>query len=178
FMGTSRSPGLGRHPYEADEAYKAALDLYSKKDMEEALNHIAQALKLHPYHAEYHATQGFFYLEHGARDKAAAAFAEALKHNQYEMMAHYGLGVLAYKTQDWPTAVQHFNLAHMIAPNRAETLYYLALAQRQSGQTPAALTSMQKALALYDKIPEAKKQARDARAWIADWERPKLPMPR
>ena len=162
--------------FEADEYYKMALDHYTKKNMEEALNSIGQALALYPNSAEYHATKGFFYLEHGARDKAAEAFAEALKHNQYEMLAHYGLGVLAYKSQDWPTALHHFNLAQMITPGRAETLYYLALVQRQSGQTPAAIANMQKALVLYD-ANDAKKQARDARAWLADWERPQPPPP-
>jgi tetratricopeptide (TPR) repeat protein len=168
---------LGLTRYEADEYYKIALDFYNKKNMEEALNNIAEALKLHPYHAEYHATQGFFYLEHGARDKAAAAFAEALKINQYEMLAHYGLGVLAYKEQAWPTAIYHFNLAHMITPDRAENIYYLALSQYRGGQIEAALASMQQAAALYDKLPDAKKQAKDARAWIAEWDKPSLPPP-
>jgi len=168
---------LGLTRYEADEHYKIALDFYAKKNMEEALNAIAQAMRLHPYHAEYYATQGFFYLEHGARDKAATAFAEALKINQYELLAHYGLGVLAYKAQDWPTALHHFNLSQMIDPNRAEPLYYLALVQRHSNQADKAIVSMQKALALYEKMPDAKKQARDARAWLAEWEKQALPPP-
>lgn len=167
---------LGLTRYEADEYYKIALDFYTRRNMEEALNNIAQALRLHPYHAEYHATQGFFYLEHGARDKAAEAFAAALKQNQYEMLAHYGLGVLAYKSQDWPTALHHFNLATMITPDRPELLYYLALAQGRSGQAAPAIATMQKAVALYDKT-DAKKQAKDARAWIAEWEKQALPPP-
>ena len=167
---------MGFTRFEADEYYKMALDHYTKKNMEEALNNIGQALALYPQSAEYHATQGFFYLEHGARDKASDCFAESLKHNQYEMLAHYGLGVLAYKAQDWPTALNHFNLANMITPDRAETLYYLALVQRVSGQTPAAIANMQRAFAIYE-VNDAKKQARDARAWLTEWEKQQPPPP-
>jgi tetratricopeptide (TPR) repeat protein len=144
--------------------------------MEEALANMEQALALYPNSAEYHATRGFFFLEHGARDKATTAFDEALRYNQYEMLAHYGLGVLAFKAQDWPRALEHFNLANMITPNRAETLYYLALVQRISNQAPAAIATMQKALALYENM-DAKKQARDARAWLAAWDKPQPPPP-
>lgn len=163
--------GLTR--YEADEHYKMAINFYQKRNLEQALLHIGHALRLLPYNAEYHAAQGFFHLEDGVPDKAEAAFDEALRLNQYEMLANYGKGVLAYKQKNWQAALQYFMNAWAALPERPETLYYLALTTHHTGDNRRALEWMRQAAAAYAKLesPEARKPARDAARWVAELER-------
>jgi Flp pilus assembly protein TadD len=147
--------GLSR--YEADEHYKIAISFYQKHNLEQALLHLGHALALLPYNSEYLAAQGFFFLEDGIADKAEAAFDQALKMNAYELLANYGKGVLAYREKDWQKATMYFLNAWAAAPERAETLYYLALASHHSGDNRKAL--------------EAKKPTRDAARWVTELER-------
>lgn len=163
--------GLTR--YEADEHYKIALNFYQKRNLEQALLHMEHALRLLPYHAEYHAARGFFFLEDGLPDQAQAAFAAALKLNAYEVLANYGQGVLAYRQKDWPQALRWFMQAWAAAPERPETLYYLALTTHHSGDNRRAADWMRQALAAYTALerPEAKKAVRDATRWLNELER-------
>ena len=159
--------GLTR--YEADEHYGEALKAYSKGEFEQAIHNMEQAIRLLPRNPEYYATLGFIFVEVDAPEKAEEAFQEALKHYAYEMLAHYGRGVLAFKKRNWEEALAHFNDALIADPERPETLYYLALVHHRKGDNAAALKAMQKA---QDKFEEAGDRRRvDAGKWIREFEK-------
>src|SRR3990172_8937057 len=128
--------GLTR--YQADEYYAEALNVYKKGNLEEAILNLGYAIELLPGNSEYYAARGFMYLEDGVQDKALADFEAALKRHPYEMLAHYGRGIIAYKDKNWDEALAHFNDAYVADPNRAETLYYLALVYHRKGDQAAA----------------------------------------
>lgn len=158
-------PRFGLNRYEADEYYQKALEAYEKKNMEQAILTMQQAIELLPRNAEYHAALGFFYLEDGIMDKAEEEFDLALKYNAYELLANYGKGVLAYRARDWNQAIEFFMTAWATDSNRPETLYYLALAHHHNRDNAKALEWMQRAKAQYEAAGE-KSIARDAEKWI------------
>ena len=52
-------------PGDADAHLKQALAFYNRNNLTEAITHVGQAIDLLPTNAEYFATRGLFYLEHG-----------------------------------------------------------------------------------------------------------------
>ena len=87
---------LGGARFEADEHYRLALLAFQRNDLESALGEIAFAISLHPTHAEYHATQGWYFRENGNKGQARKAFDTALELNPYDMLANYAHGMSAY----------------------------------------------------------------------------------
>ena len=112
---------LGLTRYDADQHYKEALQAFKKSNIEEAYAQIRQAIQLLPTLAEYHAAQGYFYYEDGAKDKAEEAFDTALELNPYEMLANYGRGMIAYNDKNWEEASAYFLDALAAQPTRPET---------------------------------------------------------
>lgn len=152
---------LGFTRYDADQYYKQALEHYRKGKFDEAIDAMNSAIELLPTKSEYFAARGFFQLEDGARSEAEQDFAKSLKLYRYEMLAHYGQGVLAYKDESWDEALAHFTEAYKSDPNRAETLYYLALTYLQKGETAAALNVMTRAQAAFEATNDKRKSYAD-----------------
>jgi tetratricopeptide (TPR) repeat protein len=175
-MGFGKRFGLTR--YDADEYYKQALEAYRKHDLAEAINRITLAIELLPNHAEYYAARGFFYLEDGVRDKADANtggrkgaipdFEAALKRNKLEMLAHYGRGMIAYQDKNWQEAKAHFLDAYKAAPQRPESLYYLALAYHHNGENAQAKAFIEMAI---NAFKDEDKRKADAQKWQREFQR-------
>jgi tetratricopeptide (TPR) repeat protein len=155
---------LGFTRYEADAAYKRALDAIPRRDFDAALDLLNAAIEAQPGRAELLAARGLVNLEDGEYAKARADFEAAVKAFRYEMLGHYGLGVLAYRDKQWDAALEHFNRAYYIDQGRGETLYYLALTHYQKQDYAKALSFMQAAL---PKLEEAGHKGRaDAGRWL------------
>ncbi len=173
---------LGFARYEADEHYKQALDAFARRRFDEAILSMDKAIDALPTKSEYFAARGFFYLEDGVRDKALADFEQALKLYRYEMLAHYGRGVIAYDDRNWDEALAHFSDAYRADPKRPETLYYLALLYHRKGNNEAAAQLMTQAQDGFDAANDRRKG--DAARWIKEFQKqfehrvqPTLPLP-
>lgn len=160
---------LGLTRYEADEYYKKALDAYNRHKIEEAILAMDEAIKLLPNNPEYLAARGFFYLEDGVDDKAQIDFQQAIKIYPYEMLAHYGRGVIAYKAKNWDEALAHFTNAYKANAKRPETLYYLALTYHRKNQNGLAFRFMQQANSAFESVD--KKRAENAQKWVKSLEK-------
>lgn len=160
---------LGLTRYDADQYYREALQAYKKQNLEEAYAQIKLAIELLPTLAEYHAAQGFFYLEDGAQAKAEEAFDEALALNPYEMLANYGRGILAYNDKNWDEAANYFLDALAAQPTRPETQYYLAMVSHRQGQNGQALKWMQEAKNGFAKADD--KRERNCERWMREFEK-------
>ncbi len=167
---------LGLTRYEADEAYKRALDSYKGGDFDTAIDSITAAIDALPNHAEYYAARGFFNLEDGEDEKARDDFNAAIKRYKYEMLAHYGLGMLAYKqaakstdAADWDEALKHFSTAARIDSQRAETLYYLALVYYHRRDYPNAVQYMLSAQTAFEAAGDRRKSSADK--WVREFTR-------
>ncbi len=160
---------LGLPRYEADEHYKLALAAFDKGDYDQAVDHLNKAIDLLPYNPEYQAARGYIFLRDGVREKAEADFESALKLHEFEMLAHYGRGMMAYKDKNWEDAETYFSRALAVDPERAETLYYMALVAHRQRRNSAALALMQKALARFEATND--KRRSDARQWVRELEK-------
>jgi len=161
--------GLGLTRYEADEYYKMALDFYKKGQFDDAVDHITYAIEALPSRAEFYATRGFFYLEDGLPEKAKPDFEAALKRFNYELLAHYGLGMIAYKAKQWDEALAHFQKAYFANQQRPETLYYLALTHHHKRENDKALTYMEQAQAIFEEENDRRRTA--ARQWVSEFKK-------
>lgn len=160
---------LGFNRYDADLAYKASLQHYLKRQLTDAILAVERAIELFPTHAEYWAARGLYYLEDGAEKEAKRDFEAALEIFPYEVLAHIGLGILAYRKSKWDEALDHFMQAYRADPNRAETAYYLALCHHRKLQNKQALEYMTRALTLMEKSNDKRKT--DAQKWVRQFEK-------
>ena len=160
---------LGASRFEADELYSQALAAFQREDYEEALALIDGAIQRHPSYAEYHATLGWFHYACGATLHARSAFDHALTINPYEMLANYGLGMLAYKDKDWEAAASYFLNAIAAQPNRPETLYYLSLVQHRLEDNKRAIQWMKSAREAFSSAGDNRE--RQCLSWIRQYEK-------
>lgn len=156
--------------YEADEFYRMALESYEKHDMEEAMNNINAAIETNPHRAEYYAARGFFRMQDGhPPERIHPDLDDALSRNPYEALANYSKGVIAYQAEDYITAREYFMQAWAALPERAETLYYLALIAHRLQENAQAIDWMQQALEKFntgDGDRAARRRARQAEKWL------------
>lgn len=158
---------LGLTRYDADLHYARALQAHQQGDFESAHAQMRLAIRRLPNHAEYHAAQGFFFLEDDSQSEAVEAFARALSLNPYEMMANYGRGIIAWRGKDWEAAAAAFLNALAAQPARPEVQYYLALVKHRQGDNGAAWQWMQAAQAGFAKAKD--KRERRCRAWMREF---------
>ena len=79
---------------------------------------------------------------------AETAYRTSLMRWPNNLVALFGLGNLAYARKDYPAAVHEFTRAVQAHPESADALNNLAQAQMEAGDTPAALQSIDRAIAL------------------------------
>ncbi len=159
--------GLTR--FDADQNYRLALAAYEKRQLEEAILKMDAAIGLLSNEPEYYAARGLFYLEDGIKDKALRDFEQALRLNRYELLAHYGRGVIAYRDRNWEEALAHFRDAYYADPQRAETVYYLALSYHRLRDNLNAQRFMQAAVTLLENAKD--KRRADAQRWVREFQR-------
>ena len=125
---------FGVSRFEADEAYRQALEAMNRRAYDQAFDWFNRAIEALPTGSEYHAGRGWIHLEEAEYAQAQADFEEALRLFPHEMLAHFGLGVIAFrKDKDYARAVSHFLSAYYVQPERAETLFWLAMSYYQQG---------------------------------------------
>ena len=164
---TTLAQRLGVARYDADGHYKAALLAFGGRDLARARAEIQMAIDLLPKHAEYHAAQGFFLLEDKDGANAKEALERALALNAYEMMANYGLGMIAYRDKNWEKAHRYFLQALAAQPARAETQYYLAMVNHRLGQNAEALQLMEAAASAFAAAGDGRE--RHCGAWTREF---------
>jgi tetratricopeptide (TPR) repeat protein len=161
---------LGLTRYEADEYYATALDAYRKRDFDTAIEQIDYAITLLPLHSEYYAARGLFQLEQNALDDARDSFAEALRLHEGEVLANYGMGVLAYRDKKWEDALLSFEKARAVNPLQPEPFYYIALIYHRQQDNATAIAYMEQAVALMTEGGHKNKtDISNARSWLREF---------
>jgi len=157
---------LGFTRFEADEYYKQALEAFKKNDFDNAIDAMKNAISVLPKKAEYYSARGLMYLEDGVTQSAIEDFETALRLFQHEMLAHYGLGIIAYKDQDWDKALQEFTAAYYADQQRPETLYYLALTYYHKRDPASAANLMKMANDRFEATNDKRKS--DSAKWLRE----------
>jgi tetratricopeptide (TPR) repeat protein len=157
---------LGFTRFEADEYYKQALEAYAKGDFDAAVDAMKNAITALPRKPEYYAARGLMYLEDGVTESALEDFHQALRLFPHEMLAHYGLGIVAYREKNWDDALEHFTAAYYVDAQRAETLYYLALTHYHKRDFPNAANLMKLANDRFEATDDKRKA--DSAKWLRE----------
>ncbi len=157
---------LGFTRFEADEHYKQALDAYRKGDFDTAVDAMKNAIAALPNKAEYYAARGLMYLDDGVTQSAQEDFDYALQLFPHEMLAHYGMGMIAFKNQEWDEALQRFTAAYYADTTRPETLYYLALTYYRQRDFASAANLMKLANDRFEALNDKRKA--DSQRWLRE----------
>jgi arylsulfatase A-like enzyme/Tfp pilus assembly protein PilF len=110
---------------DADVLIAYGVALASVRRTREALDVFAQARALDPGNALPLVDAATVYLMTGDRERASAAFADALSVDPTLARAHNGLGVIAAGRKDYQTALDHWQRAATLDPRDYQTLFNL-----------------------------------------------------
>jgi tetratricopeptide (TPR) repeat protein len=158
---------FGVSRFEADEAYRQALEAMGRRAYDQAFDWFNRAIEALPTGSEYHAARGLTHLEEAEYAQAQADFEEALRLFPHEMLAHFGLGVIAFRRdKDYARAATHFLSAYYVQPDRAETLFWLAMTYYQQGDLVNAANFLARADARFEQLND--KRRADTQRWIKE----------
>jgi tetratricopeptide (TPR) repeat protein len=158
---------FGVSRYEADEAYRQALEAMARGNTGPAFDLLNQAIESHPAGSEYYAARGLIHLQEAEYPQALASFEESLRLFPHEMLAHFGLGVIAFqRDKDYARATHHFLSAHYAQPDRPETLFWLAMSYYQQGDLVNAANFLARADARFEQLND--KRRADTQRWIKE----------
>lgn len=108
-----------------------ASELRAQGRIDEAVNHIRQALKLDPENSDLHRELGITFLLDKDWKRARVEMIEAIRHDRSDADAHNGLGYALEKLGDLDGAVKEYRIATRLEPDDPtyRTHYFDALAK-------------------------------------------------
>jgi len=129
--------------------------LLHKGQIEEALSHFQEAVRINPLAPESHNNLGLAYLNLGQTDKAISQFQEALRRKPDFIYAHINLGLAFLKMGDNYGAASQFRETVRLKPDFVEARVNLGIALLNQGQTDEAISEFQEALRLRPSFSQA-----------------------
>ena len=100
-------------------------------------------------------TFGVAMFQHGYLDQAAASFQQVLAARPNNAEAHYNLGTLNLRRNDFPQAREQFRQTLALKPDYPEAWNNLGMMAAQQGQTQEAIESFHQSLTLRPSYPTA-----------------------
>lgn len=140
--------------------YERGLESFGKKQYDDALADLDEAISNNARIGELFATRGLILLEMGKPDEAQADLEYALKIDARQWAVHYALGLNAYRNKEFDEAIKHLSNAQRFAPMRPEILYTRALANYEQGQLKRAEMDIDSAIQVMEKKDKRLKDAK------------------
>lgn len=120
-------------PGDRAEAHNSrAIALAGDGKLDEAVTHLAEALRCRPNFAEAHYNMGNALADQGKLNEAIAHFCEVLRIKPNYPEAHNNLGIALARQGKLDEAIGHFSAALRLRPNFAEAKNNLRRASRQA----------------------------------------------
>lgn len=144
-------PQVGPHPSTdsaVDAHFAAARQAQDHQDYATAEREYHAVLALAPDFAEVHMNLGLVYQLQHLSDEAITEFRQALKIKPRLTGANFFLGVDYCKMGEGAKAVPYLKAAAHEEPNRSDIWSWLATAEEMSGETPAEIATIKRALDL------------------------------
>jgi tetratricopeptide (TPR) repeat protein len=126
-----------------------------KRNYRDAMGWANDALRIDPQHARGYYLKGYIHMEAGDTALAVSSFRTAIEQDPSMFMAYEQLGVIHAAKRD-PLAMQYYNSALDLQPDRTETLYALGMFAQENGMDSLALKC-------YDRIKDI--DPKNAMAW-------------
>jgi protein O-mannosyl-transferase len=129
--------------------------LVGREELEEAISHYREALRIYPAYAEAHNNLGVALRERGELEDAIQHYHEALRINPAYAEAHSNLGNALMKQGELEEAISHYREALRIYPAYAEAHNNLGVALHERGELEDAIQHYREALRIYPAYAEA-----------------------
>ena len=97
---------------------------YNKKEFNQALTALQEAIKAQPQNAEAHYYLGLTQIELGQYPEALASLQRSLQLDPKRTTIHFDLGITSFKMGKYAQALQEFRTAEQYQPERALVYYY------------------------------------------------------
>ncbi len=140
--------------------YERGLDFFSKKQYDDALADLDEAIANESRFGELFATRGLILLEMGNEEEAQDDLDYALKIDPKQWIVHYAMGLNAYRKKEFDEAIKHLSNAQRFAPLRPEILYTRSLANYEQGNLKRAENDMDSAIQVMDTKDKRQKDAK------------------
>lgn len=121
-----------------DRYLERGLHYLEKRNLEDALADLDEAINLSPKDAELYVTRGWILAELERNQEATDDLEYAVKRDPGQWLAHYFLGLIAMRQNNHETAIQQFSQAQRIVPHRPELFFARSIAHYQSGDVAKA----------------------------------------
>lgn len=157
--------GLGKNPDEHLLHFNLGLLLDSIGQMDEALDHYSQAIKLQRDFVPAYDAKAKLLIRQGSAIPARDVLNASLEHRLPDASTHNLLGVLYGGMGDWERSVEHLTNATRLEPQNVDALVSLALSLGELQRNEEAVSAIQRA-GLLD--PENPKVARGVRTLVAN----------
>lgn len=131
---------------------KELLDL---NEIPEAVEHLQEALRLHPDYAAAHFNLGNVLVKLQRMPEAVEQFQEAVRIRPYYAKAHDNLGLALFQTGQPEAAIEHLRMAVKLKTRNADAQNNLGLALFNTGQTHEAFEHLSEAVRLNPDFPNA-----------------------
>jgi anaphase-promoting complex subunit 3 len=126
-----------------------------QKEHETALTFFRRSIQLDPSFTYSHTLSGHDYFASEDFDKAVACYRDAIRADERQYNAWYGLGAVYYRQEKFDLAEYHFRRACSINPQSSVLICHLGMAQNANGKPYEALDTLQSAFRLDPHNPQA-----------------------
>jgi tetratricopeptide (TPR) repeat protein len=132
--------------YLMHDSYGGAL--FEKGQLEEAIRHFKEALRINPRYLSASANIGIVLLREGKIDEAVKVLTEVVGSKGNYPKAHNYLGLAYAKKGEFGLAVQNYNEAVRLKPDYVEAIANLGIALKEQGKVNEAIKEWHSALQL------------------------------
>jgi protein O-mannosyl-transferase len=122
--------------------------LAGKGQLDEAIRHYQEAIRLKPDQPDFHANLGVAFARHGQLEEAVRQFQEAIRLKPDHSNAHYNLGTALDKQGQLDEAIRQYREAVRLKPDYADARNNLGAALNEKGQTDEAIHQLREAIRL------------------------------
>jgi tetratricopeptide (TPR) repeat protein len=138
-------------PKKARSAYKKASKAYDKQKLDEAAEHLAKALEIHPEYAEALTLRGIMTLNNGNAEAASKDFEAAIAADHAYATSYLALGAAYNALNRFDDALRTIDRGVALSPASWQGYFEMGKAFAGKGNYESALRMLQKAQALAPK---------------------------
>jgi tetratricopeptide (TPR) repeat protein len=133
-------------PYRFEAYAKLGLFFGKERDLDEAVAHNLEAIRIYPFFADAHFNLGLAYHVQGRIDKAVEHYSKAIRIQPDQAQAYNNLGLLLYRQGKVDEAMETYRNGLILVPDNLDLHYNLGIVLAEQGHREEALIELRTAL--------------------------------